>query len=72
MRVFTDEIEGRLVLKLDLCGRDGPFEKAEFVGTRHSRMEKSQFSRKVDVEFSPWVFMGSISWEASASHLHEN
>lgn len=32
MRESIDETEPCLVLKPDLCGRDGPFEKVEFVG----------------------------------------
>ena len=32
MHGSTNEIEARFLLKPDLCGRDGLFEKAEFVG----------------------------------------
>jgi len=32
MRESIDETEACLVLKPDLCGRDGPFEKVELVG----------------------------------------
>ena len=32
MRESMDDTEACLVLKPDLCGRDGPFEKAELVG----------------------------------------
>ena len=40
IRGSTDEIEIRLVLKLYLCGHDGPFERAEFVETG-GRIERS-------------------------------
>jgi len=39
MRESTDETEACLVLKPDLCGRDGPFEKAELVGVE-GRIER--------------------------------
>jgi len=39
MRGSTDKIEARLVLKPDPCSRDGPFEKAEFVGAE-GRIER--------------------------------
>jgi len=32
VRGSTDEIKAHLIPELDLCGRDGPSEKAEFVG----------------------------------------
>ena len=39
MRGSTDKIEARLILKPDLCGHNGPFEKAEFVGAE-GRIER--------------------------------
>ena len=39
MRGSIDETEARLVLKLDLRGRDGQFEKAEFAGAE-GRIER--------------------------------
>ena len=39
MRGSIDETEARLVLKLDLRGRDGQFEKAKFAGAE-DRIER--------------------------------
>ena len=39
VRGSTDKIEARFVLKPDLCGHDGPSEKAEFVGAE-GRIER--------------------------------
>jgi len=39
MRGSTNEIEAHLVPKLDSCGHNGPFVKAEFVGAE-GRIER--------------------------------
>ena len=48
VRESADKIEPRLVLKPDLCGRDGQFEKAEFMGAE-GRIEQPISSRRLRV-----------------------